>query len=400
MKADELMTFYKGSHLEPYLPIIKDSPVYPIIYDKQRRVLSLPPIINSNHSKIRKETKNIFIECTALDLTKANIVLNTMVTSFAQYCATPFVAEQVEVVDSNGQSKFYPDLSSFDLEVSVPYINSGVGLQLSAEKASQLLIKTGLISQVKNEKAITVSVPVWRSDIFHACDVMEDLAVAYGFNEIGKELSCVPQTPTIGAQQPLNKFSDLLRLELALAGYCEVLNFAMTTPVDNFDKLKRVDDGKTAVKVDSTDFPTIRTNLLAGLLKVVYSNKSAALPLSLFEVGDVVLLDATKDVGARNQRKLAALYCDTHSGFENIHGLLHRVMQMLNVPLKEEKSKQATSYYIKASNEKTLFEGRQAHIYYQDKIIGYLGVVHPDVLKGYEVPYPCSVLEIDVEPFL
>ena len=44
-----------------------------------RTVLSLPPIINGAHSAIRLSTRNVLIECTATDLTKAKIVLNTVV---------------------------------------------------------------------------------------------------------------------------------------------------------------------------------------------------------------------------------------------------------------------------------------------------------------------------------
>jgi phenylalanyl-tRNA synthetase beta chain len=72
--------------LKNYVQLIKDSPVYPVIYDSKGVVLSLPPIINSNHSKITLETTDVFIECTALDKTKANVVLNTVVTMFSQYC--------------------------------------------------------------------------------------------------------------------------------------------------------------------------------------------------------------------------------------------------------------------------------------------------------------------------
>lgn len=91
MNAAELMKFYESDNqLKKYLPIIRDKPRYPVIYDKNRVVLSLPPIINSNHSKITLNTKNVFIECTATDLTKAKVVLNTMVTMFSEYTATPF----------------------------------------------------------------------------------------------------------------------------------------------------------------------------------------------------------------------------------------------------------------------------------------------------------------------
>merc|ERR1719197_81944 len=87
--------------LKAYLPIIRDSPVYPVIYDSNRVVLSLPPIINGEHSKIKLETKDVFIECTATDLTKANIVLNTVVTMFAEHCSKPFEIEPVEVIYAN-----------------------------------------------------------------------------------------------------------------------------------------------------------------------------------------------------------------------------------------------------------------------------------------------------------
>ena len=76
-----------------------------------------------------------------------------------------------------------------------------------------------------------------------------------------------------------------------------------------------------------------RTTLLPGILKTLASNKSMPLPVRLFEISDVVFKDSTRDVGARNQRRLCAVYCDTSSGFEVIHGLLDRTMQLLDIPL-------------------------------------------------------------------
>lgn len=92
MSGHELMEYYQNDRkLSKFLHIIQDKPHYPVIYDSNDRVLSLPPIINGDHSKIKLSTKNIFIECTATDLTKANVVLNTIVTMFSAYCKTPFV---------------------------------------------------------------------------------------------------------------------------------------------------------------------------------------------------------------------------------------------------------------------------------------------------------------------
>lgn len=77
-------------NLGKYLNIIKDSPVYPVILDADRTVCSLPPIINSNHSKITLDTRNVFIEVTATDRTKVEIVTNILVAMFSQYCDEAF----------------------------------------------------------------------------------------------------------------------------------------------------------------------------------------------------------------------------------------------------------------------------------------------------------------------
>lgn len=88
--------------LKKFVPIIKDSAVYPVIYDANRTVLSLPPIINGAHSAISLNTTDVLIECTATDLTKAKVVLNTVVSMFSEYASVPFEVEPVEVTDAAG----------------------------------------------------------------------------------------------------------------------------------------------------------------------------------------------------------------------------------------------------------------------------------------------------------
>jgi phenylalanyl-tRNA synthetase beta chain len=91
MNGEQLVKFYENDrNLGKYLHIIKDSPVYPVIYDSKRVVCSLPPIINGNHSKITLNTKNVFIDITATDKTKLEIVNHIMVSMFSQYCSKPF----------------------------------------------------------------------------------------------------------------------------------------------------------------------------------------------------------------------------------------------------------------------------------------------------------------------
>ncbi|CAA6660952.1 unnamed protein product [Spirodela intermedia] len=402
-RADELMQHYKSDKkLKKFLNIIEDSPVYPVIYDINRTVLSLPPIINGAHSAITLKTKNVFIECTATDITKAKIVLNTMVTMFSEYCERKFEVEPVKVVYANGSSQIYPDLSDYTLEVPLSYITSQVGIKMEANEVISFLKKMQLNVKQSNsgdENSITVSVPPTRSDILHACDVMEDLSIAYGFNKIPET---IPATRTEGKRQPLNLFSDLIRLQVAMAGYKEVLTWVLCSCEENFSMLNRKDDGKTSVIIEnprSSEFEAVRTTLMPGLLKSVKHNMDHPRPIKIFEVGDVVFLDEEQDVGASNNRRLAALYCSNNSGYEDIHGLVERIMKIIGIPvdLTGEKKKD-DHYYLQPSHKPEFLEGRQCDIIVNGRAVGTFGIVHPEVLEKFGVyPNPCSFVEMDIQ---
>lgn len=137
---------------------------------------------------------------------------------------------------------------------------------------------------------------------------LEDVAIAYGYNNIKRT---IPPLTTVGAQQPLNHFSDLVRQEVAMQGFSEMLTWILCSHDDNFANVSREDTGKSAAIVanpSSLDVQVVRSSLLPGVLKAMGANKDAPLPAKLFEVGDVVLLDEEKDVGARNSRRLLVLY--------------------------------------------------------------------------------------------
>ncbi|KAM9453041.1 phenylalanine--tRNA ligase beta subunit-like [Salvelinus alpinus] len=395
--AQELMILYKtDSHLRHYLHIIEDEAVYPVIYDSNGIVLSMPPIINGDHSKISLNTKNVFIECTATDLTKAKIVLDMMVTMFCEYCEEPFTVEEAEVVYPDGRTCQYPELAYRKETLSADFINRKVGISESTEHIAQLLTKMCLRSEVMSDgEQIEVEIPPTRSDVIHACDIMEDAAMAYGFNNIPRT---TPRTYTVANQLPLNKLSELLRQDLAAAGFTEALTFALCSQEDIADKLLKNISETRACHISNpktAEFQVARTTLLSGLLKTVAANRKMPLPLRLFEISDVVLKDETKDVGARNNRRLCAVYYNKSPGFEVIHGLMDRVMQLLEV-----KPGQGNGYHIQAADDSTFFPGRCAEIFARGKSIGRLGVLHPDVINRFELTMPCSALDIDIEPFL
>ncbi|KAL1971113.1 hypothetical protein VTN77DRAFT_64 [Rasamsonia byssochlamydoides] len=415
MDGEELMTFYeKDKHLGRYLHIIRDSPVYPVIYDSRRVVCSLPPIINGNHSKITLNTKNVFIEITALDKTKLEIVNKIMVTMFSQYTSEPFTVEPVRIVsEHNNETRVVPDLSPRTTQAEVSYINQCCDLNLSPEEICRLLKKMAYNARPSKESPnlIDVDVPPTRADVLHQADIMEDVAIAYGFNELPR--SFPSKSGTIAQPLPVNKLSDIIRMEAAMAGWTEVLPLILCSHDENFAWLNRKDDGKTAVKLanpKTLEFQVVRTSLLPGLLKTIRENKRHSVPIKVFEVSDVAFKDLSLERKSRNERHFAAAWYGKTSGFEVVHGLLDRIMAMLKsafITGEEGLDNPAVGdshYWIEELDDPTYFPGHAASIHVRiggkEHVIGAFGILHPTVLEKYELKYPVSTLEMNIEVFL
>lgn len=433
MTAPQIMQMYeKDKNMSKYLPIIRDSPVYPIIYDANRTVLSMPPIINSNHSKITLNTNNVFIDITATDKTKLELVNHILVAMFSQYCSEPFTVEPVKIVSPhNGQSRETPDLTPRATQASAKYLNSVCGLNESRENLSKLLKK--MCYQAKpsttDSDKLDIDVPITRADVLHEADIMEDVAIAYGFNNLPRHF---PGTShSVAAALPISKLADIVRLEAAMAGWAEVMPLILCSHDENYAWLQKADDGR-AVRLQNpktAEYQIVRTSLIPGLLKTVRENKRHSVPMRIFEVSDVVFKDEQAERRSRNERHFAACWYGKTSGFEQVHGLMDRVMLMLKSAFitKEEgvSNPKVQGYWIEEvegtlhSNpntaphlianvglwsDPTYFPGRAASIHLslagKPIRIGTFGVLHPKVLQKFELPFPTSVLEINVEVFL
>ncbi|GBG30990.1 Phenylalanine--tRNA ligase beta subunit [Hondaea fermentalgiana] len=427
--------------LKPYTDIIYDSPVYPVIYDKNRQVVSLPPIINGSVSKMSKDTKNMFIECTATDMTKAKIVLNTIVAMFARYCDTPECVETVDVVYNEPvlpggstepiSNMTCPDLSTRAADADVARVQSTIGAEVPAQDMRQLVerMQLGPATLNDDETVLTVTVPVTRSDILHEVDIAEDIAIAYGYNNIVKT---VPVSHRPGKELPVNLLSDLLRYEISRQGYMECMTLGLCSLDENFKYLNREDPGNLAVTLanpKTIEFQCVRTSLLPGVVKTLGENMSLKISegIRLFEVSDVVLRDprtpGEKDIGCRNERHLAALHAGLASSFETIHGLVDRIMQVLSVvPAKEYCPEAHDSSLVQTlisdgasigeyklvsrDEDRMFFPGRGATIMWKPHDateyteLGSFGVLHVEVLQNFSIPFPCTVLEMTIEPFV
>ena len=120
----------------------------------------------------------------------------------------------------------------------VSYVNRCTGLDQDAEKIAGLLRRMGHGAQpsATDPDVVEVQVPVTRPDILHECDLMEDAAVAHGFDNLPKTF---PTTNTVGGPLPINKLSDIIRHECAQAGWIEVLPLILCSHDENFAWMKR-----------------------------------------------------------------------------------------------------------------------------------------------------------------
>jgi phenylalanyl-tRNA synthetase beta chain len=316
-------------------------------------------------------------------------------------------------------------------------VNSIIGIDVDPEPMATLCNKIGLcpakiIPAVDESEGplLEVTVPPTRSDILHAVDIAEDIGIAYGYNNIVKT---VPQTCTVGREQPLNQLGDLLREEIGRAGYVEVLTHGLCSTNDNFTALRRpITAAVSLSNPANVEYEVVRTTLLPGLLKCLQHNKSMSFAggFKLFEISDVVLPDdkhvvTQTIVGARNERKLCATYSGPTSGFEVIHGLVDRIMSLCEVAPEADYVASSGNAYVQvhckegwyytirelksgSSDESgTYFPGRAAEILLtspkggkEPVVIGTFGILHPEVLGAFDIQYPTSTVELNLEMLL
>jgi phenylalanyl-tRNA synthetase beta chain len=219
MDANKLFEIFQGDvKMKKFLPILQGFEKYPAFFDSERNVLSLPPIINSEKTKITTDTKNVFIEITGTDIMKTKVCLAILAAQFSSHCKGEWQhhVEQVRISYEGSPEKdeITPTMDYVNFEVELANLNKILGLKLDSDKIKDCAIKMGLelIDSSDDGSKLEFEVPPTRADILHPCDVIEDIGIGYGFNNIER---VYPPTNTVGSFQPNNKFADLLRGELA-----------------------------------------------------------------------------------------------------------------------------------------------------------------------------------------
>jgi len=355
-----------------YAHLVKD--VYPMIYDKEG-VISFPPIINSERTKVTENTKNLFIDVTGTDEKAVNQVLNILVCNIAERCGKIFSLKV--------SNKTTPQLEPVELTINVDDIDKILGIGLNENQITETLEKMRYsVKKMKGGK-IAVGIPAYRSDIIHPIDIVEDVAMGYGYDNIEPIL---PKVATVGGESKLEKFSRKIREIMIGLGFQEILSFILTSRENNFVKMGIDGECVEILNPVSSEYNVCRTWLLPDMMKVLTSNKHRDYPQKIFEIGDVLFLDESQETKTRQNRKLAAVISYDNANLTEIKSVVENVLKSLDY-----------KFEIKDYNHPSFIESRCGKIIVDGNEIGFFGEIHPKILENWKLEKPVIAFEIEVD---
>ena len=368
-----------------YGHLLKDYEVFPIFEDANNEILSMPPIINSEKTgKVSEKTKDLFIECSGFNLEYLKKTLNMIVTTFAEMGGRIYAME----IQDNKEKYFSPNLEPEKINFSIEYINKNLGLDLSEKDVKKYLEKMG-IEMTKEKDSLIALIPCYRTDILHEIDLVEEIAIAYGYDKFKPE---IPAISTIGEEDVFAILKRKISEVLVGLGLLEVSTYHLSTKEKQFKKIgiKEYLD-KTIEVIDSkTENNILRTSLFANLIGVLSENSDAQYPQKIFEIGTVFYPDNKSETQIGEKSNLGISLCYEKANFTELKQILDYLMRMLSI-----------GYEIKETSHPSFIEGRCGEIIIlknNKKInIGFLGEVQPFVLKNNKIKMPVAGLEINIE---
>ena len=352
-----------------YAKIVKDFPLFPLIVDSHDHVLSFPPIINGERTRVTVDTKNILLDTTGTDTRAVGVAVNIICTAMAEAGAG------IESVEIDGVQT--PTLAPAERTVSVAECSRLLGVDLTAATMSGLLERMRFGAQPAGTDTVKVQVPCYRADIMHDWDIFEDVAIAYGYDRLE---SRPPKTFTVGKPHPVQVIMALAREAFTGLGYLEVMPFTLTSEDVMYRRMQRTETPGVLhvmhpITVENT---VVRTELLPLLLEFLTINRHRELPQRLFTVGDVVL-------DCRTHQQAAGVSIHSDADFSEAYASADAVLCELSI-----------GYTVKESADPAFTGGRRGDIVTGGKTVGVFGEIHPAVLNAFELEQPVAAFEIDL----
>jgi phenylalanyl-tRNA synthetase beta chain len=360
--------------------VLKGMAKYPLLMDSDNKVMAMPPIINSIHTMVEEKTKNLFIDITGTDDKTINEVLNIVVTSLAER-GGKIQLVKVKYPDREIET---PRLETRMMNLEPNYVNKLLGLKLTDYEMIEYLQKMGF-DAVEVGKNLQVVIPCYRIDIMHAMDLVEDIAIAYGYDRFKPE---IPNISTIGEENPLEAFSTKLRTLLVGYGLQEVVTFILNNKENSYKKMLMGEkDVIETANPKTEEYTIVRSWLLPSLMEVLWRNRHREYPQNIFEVGDVIELSPSSETGAKTMRRLGVVLCHSKANFSEIKSTVESILSNLGIK----------GYKIEESTLPCFIPGRAAKIVVNEKNLGRFGEIHPEVVSNWEIEMPVAACEICVD---
>jgi len=355
-----------------YAHLLENQEEYPVFIDSNNKILSMPPIINSNETgKITEQTKDVFIECSGTDFITLKKTLNIIITTLADMGADIYGVR----LNYRKSEEITPNLKPEIIKISLENTNNLLGLDLRERDLERLLSV-----MCYNYKKGKVEIPAWRVDILHEVDIIEDIAIAYGYNNFIPE---IPNVSTIASELIENKIKRKISEMLIGLGFIEISSYHFVKK----DEIKKENNGEIIELENSkTEYKLLRSNLLIPLLRVLAGNKDANYPQKIFEIGTVFSKDKYNltETGIKETENL--IIASSPANFTEMKQILDYITKALNM-----------QYVLKESINKELIEGRTALIHINNKSVGYMGDIHPKTIRDWNIKMPVAVLEISLD---
>jgi len=367
---------------QSYAHLLENFDYYPLIVDADDNVLSMPPIINGELTKLTLDTMNILIDVTGTNVQAVTQTLIILATSFAESGGRIRTMEMA-YPDRN---LMMPDLTPQEMMVDVKNSNKIIGITLNAQEVVQALERVRMGAEVVDEDTVKVLIPPFRVDILHQVDLVENVAIGYSFPDIKPEM---PRVATVAREDPRKEFETLIREIMVGLGLVEVMSLMLTNEEHHYHKMGMPEQDRVEVAQPiSQDRTMIRQSLLNGLLEFLDHNKHEDLPQKIFEVGEVVYLDRDAETRSQGMRKLAAVVTHSHANFTEIKSLTAAVLTNLGLEME-----------IGINEHPSFLKGRCARVKGrkdgQLMLEGVFGEMDPGVITGFGLEYPVVALEVE-----
>jgi phenylalanyl-tRNA synthetase beta chain len=363
--------------------IVSGHPMYPILLDAEKKVLSFPPIINSNDlGKITEATRNVLVEVTG---TVHETVLNTLKIVTLSLIDRGGKAFSAEINYPNEKLKIVtPSFETKSIELNVEYASKVLGLKLTVKQIAQLLGKAGFRVTRIDHKDLSVQIPSYRIDVMHPIDLVEDVAIAYGYNGI-KPLWQRP--PTTGSERPKERLLNVARELMVGLGFQEVFTYTLTNVESLFTKMNCKKERIVTIANPKVQTLTcLRNWLLPSLMEFLSNNLSVEYPQKIFELGKVTLLDEKKETRTRDEDWLAVVISHANASFSEVKSALDAFFVNFDLDWK-----------IKETKHSSFIDGRVGTAIVKAAKVGIVGEISPKVLKTWRLENPAATFELNMD---